>query len=311
MKDIYESITARFIERLEQGTVPWQKPWLPASNVVSGRSYRGINALILSLAEADTPFWMTYKQATELGGCIRKGEKSMPVIYWKLLDKRDEKGEVILNDKGEPEQIPLVRWSCVFNLDQTTGIKQLPHKEPEAEREYGVSAAEKIVGNCGVPIVRAPADQIAAYDPSEDKIYMPGKGHFRSEAHYYHTVFHELTHATGHSSRLNREGVVQADRFGSERYAREELIAELGASFLMNDVGLLGEAHFENSAGYLKNWISRLKENPKLLVQASSAAQKAHDYLVGERTSVRDQISEQIANLVETASESSSENERE
>ena len=121
-RDIYQAITERFVEQLKRGTVPWQKPWFAVQNIVSRKPYRGINSLLLGSAEFQSPFWLTFKQSLDLGGHVKKGEKSTPVIYYKILEKRDEAGKIVLREDGTPTRVPFVRWANVFNLDQTEGI---------------------------------------------------------------------------------------------------------------------------------------------------------------------------------------------
>jgi antirestriction protein ArdC len=122
-RDIHEAITERFIEQLKRGTVPWQKPWFAVQNIVSRKPYRGINALLLGSTDYRSPFWISFKQALDLGGHVKKGEKSTPVIYYKILEKRDETGNMVVREDGRPARIPFVRWANVFNLDQTEGIQ--------------------------------------------------------------------------------------------------------------------------------------------------------------------------------------------
>jgi antirestriction protein ArdC len=278
-RDIYESITARFIEQLKRGTVPWQKPWFAVQNIVSRKPYRGINALLLGSTDYQSPFWLSFKQALDLGGHVRKGEKSTPVIYYKILEKQDEAGKIMLREDGKPARIPFVRWANVFNLDQTEGIPA-----PTITANQGMSPphqrAAAIVDNARLcPIHHA--GFAAFYSPTDDVIRIPAPSTFHSQEDYYHTVYHELTHASGHSTRLDREGVTQHTRFGSERYSKEELIGELGAAFLSNEAGILDSVRFENSAAYLGSWINKLENDPKLIVSAASQAQKASDFVLG------------------------------
>ena len=139
-RDIYQAITDRFVEQLKRGTVPWQKPWFGVQNIVSRKPYRGINALLLGSTDYQSPFWITFKQALDLGGHVRKGERSTPVIYYKILEKRDEAGKVMLRNDGRPARIPFVRWANVFNLDQTEGI--------QAPGDRGSSKARRNHGKC-------------------------------------------------------------------------------------------------------------------------------------------------------------------
>ncbi len=272
-RDIYEAITERFIEQLKRGTVPWQKPWFAVQNIVSRKPYRGINALLLGSTDYQSPFWISFKQALDLGGHVKKGEKSTPVIYYKILEKRDEAGNMVVREDGRPARIPLVRWANVFNLDQTEGIPA-----PEITTRHNVTQphekAAAIVQNARLcPIHHA--GFAALYSPKDDVIRIPAPTTFHSQEDYFHTLYHEMTHAAGHGSRLDREGVTQWARFGSELYSKEELIAELGAAFLSNEAGILDAVRFENSAAYLASWIQKLESDPRLIISAASQAQRS------------------------------------
>lgn len=280
-KDIYELITARFIEQLKKGTVPWQKPWMGVQNIVSKKPYRGINALILGGSEFQSPYWLTFKQAHDLGGKVKKGEKATPVIYYKLFEKRDDHGNLVLGSNGRPIRIPFIRWSNAFNLDQTEGIAPPAQTQPVVQNPlHPLEKAAKIVEEAKIcPIYHT--GFAAVYSPGEDVIRMPAQKTFRSPESYYQTLFHEMTHSTGHASRLDREGVTLPIKFGSERYSKEELIAELGASFLSNEAGILNQVQFDNSAAYLGSWIEKFQNDPKMIFTASSQAQRSTDFILG------------------------------
>ncbi|MFZ0435620.1 MAG: zincin-like metallopeptidase domain-containing protein [Chthoniobacterales bacterium] len=278
-KDIYEIITARFIDQLKKGTVPWQKPWMGVQNIVSKKPYRGINSLILGGSDFQSPYWLTFKQAHDLGGNIKKGEKATPVIYYKLFEKRDDKGNLVLGSNGRPTRIPFIRWSNAFNLDQTEGI-EAPAQTATQEVIQPLDKAAKIVAEAKIcPIYHT--GFAAVYSPGEDVIRMPAQKTFRSPESYYQTLFHEMTHSTGHASRLDREGVTLPIKFGSERYSKEELIAELGASFLSNEAGILNQVQFDNSAAYLGSWIEKFQNDPRMIFTASSQAQRSTDFILG------------------------------
>ena len=203
-RDIYEAITGRFIEQLKRGTVPWQKPWFAVQNIVSRKPYRGINALLLGSTDYQSPFWISFRQALDLGGHVKKGEKSTPVIYYKILEKRDEAGKVMLREDGRPARIPFVRWANVFNLDQTEGIPA-----PTITANQGMSPpherAAAIVENARLcPIHHA--GFAAFYSPQDDVIRIPAPSTFHSQEDYYHTLYHEMTHASGHPSRSEPGG---------------------------------------------------------------------------------------------------------
>jgi len=278
-KDIYEIITERFIEQLKKGTVPWQKPWTGVQNIVSKKPYRGINSLILGGSDFQSPYWLTFKQAHDLGGNIKKGEKATPVIYYKLFEKRDGNGALVLGSNGRPTRIPFIRWSNAFNLDQSEGIEP-PVQTAVQNPMQPIEKAARIVQEAKIcPIHHT--GFAAVYSPTEDVIRLPAQKTFRSPEAYYQTLFHEMTHSTGHASRLDREGVTLPIKFGSERYSKEELIAELGASFLSNEAGILNQVQFDNSAAYLGSWIEKFQNDPKMIFTASSQAQKSTDFILG------------------------------
>lgn len=279
-RDIYQSITDRFIEQLKRGTVPWQQPWMSGvQNIISRKPYRGINALVLGMSDRTSPFWLTFKQALDLGGHVKKGEKSLPVIYYKILEKRDNTGNLKVREDGRPERVPFIRWANVFNLDQTEGIKA-PKITAAQTASEPLENAEAIVNEANLCPVKH-GGFAALYSPSEDVIRMPAPSTFRTQESYYQTLFHEMTHATGHQSRLDREGITEPVKFGSERYSREELIAELGSAFLANEAGILNNVQFENSAAYLDAWIKKLENDPRMIVSAASQAQRSTDFILG------------------------------
>ncbi|MFZ4780297.1 MAG: ArdC family protein [Terrimicrobiaceae bacterium] len=278
-RDIYQTITDRFVEQLKKGTVPWQKPWFGVQNIVSRKQYRGINALLLGSTEFQSPFWLSFKQALDLGGHIKKGEKSTPVIYYKLFDRHDEAGNAIIRGDGRAARVPFIRWANVFNLDQTEGITPPAITAGQSAGQPLEKAAEIVVNAKLCPIHHT--GFAALYSPQDDIIRMPPRSSFRSPEDYHLTLFHEMTHATGHSSRLDREGITQAAKFGSERYSKEELIAELGAAFLSNEAGILTNLQFENSSAYLGSWIQKFQNNPRMIVSAASQSQRSADFVLG------------------------------
>jgi antirestriction protein ArdC len=276
---VYQVITDRVIALLQQGTIPWQKPWqgaeLAPQNLVSRKAYRGVNVFLLHAMHYTSPYWLTFKQAQELGGHVRKGEKSCPVVFWKWLEvERD----------GERERVPFLRYYSVFNAAQCEGIEgHLPSSTSPTREHSPVQTAERIVANMPKrPAVKHGLAQ-AFYSPGEDYVGMPSPEQFRSGEDYYSVLFHELTHSTGHESRLARKGVSATDgqwsAFGSNPYAKEELVAEMGAAFLCGQAGIV-ERTLDNSAAYVASWLSRLKDDPKLVVQAAAQAQKAADFIL-------------------------------
>ena len=282
----YEVITDRIIAQLEKGVAPWRKPWIGGSpkNLISGKEYRGVNVLMLASASYASRYWLTYKQATDIGGHVKQGEHGYPVVFWKTLegkpdpDKQD--GETSSSEKASW----LLRYSTVFNVNQCELPEKLLAKIAIAE-ELGIpfdpiAACEETIKGMPNPPSIGNGEPQAYYRPSTDSVNMPVREVFRSAQAYYHTLFHELTHSTGHASRLNRTGITELAGFGTNPYAREELVAEIGAAFVSGACGIDGSETQEDTAAYCQAWIARLRGDSKLILQTSSAAQKAADYIL-------------------------------
>jgi antirestriction protein ArdC len=272
---VYDQITERIIALLKKGTVPWRKPWnseagLP-SNLMTKKPYRGINVFLLHSMHYESPYWLTFRQALELGGNVRKGEKACPVVFWKQLEREDKQ-------TGETEKIPMMRFYSVFNVAQCDGLKNIP--APVQTPLSAPSKPHEIIASMPKPPEIKHGLSRAYYSPSEDMIAMPNQAAFESEADYHATLFHELIHSTGHASRLNRPTLTGSAGFGSNPYCKEELIAEMGAAFLCGQAGI-AESILENSAAYVQNWLEQLKNDKKLIVQAAAQAQKAADFILG------------------------------
>jgi antirestriction protein ArdC len=282
-KSVYEIVTERILEKLEAGTVPWHKPWAGGGspqNLVSGRGYRGVNIFLLGCQGFTSPYWLTFKQAKQLGGSVRKGEHGTPCILWKWINRSDENAET---GDTETKQIPLIRYYNVFNAEQCDGIShaRLEAQQDEPEPFNPIESAERIVASYPKPpSISEDGRGAAYYRPSTDSIHMPEQETFDSEAHYYATLFHEMTHSTGHESRLARTGVTNRIRYGSHEYSQEELVAEMGAAFLAAEAGIDSEALVDNSASYVASWMERLRSDPKLVVLAGAQAQRAVDHIL-------------------------------
>ncbi len=287
--NVYEIVTEQVIKQLEQGVAPWRKPWRaePPCNLVSGKEYRGINPFLLASQGYGSRFWLTFNQANKLGGHVRKGEHSSIVTFWNVGEEKTVRDADGKERKSKPF---LLRYYRVFNVEQTEGIADKLGLGNAAPRIPSLDGCEAIVS--GMPNApRMEQDGRAWYRPSTDTVGMPSRALFGSAEEYYSTLFHELTHSTGHPSRIGREGIEQLNTFGSESYSKEELIAEMGAAMLCGVTGI-APATIENSAAYLQSWISRLKGDSKLLVSAASAAQKAADYIRG--TSAKTETEETV-----------------
>jgi antirestriction protein ArdC len=271
----YERITDRIVGLLEQGTVPWHKPWsvktgLPR-NLVTKKPYRGINPFLLMAMGYESPHWLTFRQAIQLGGSVKKGEKACPVVFWKHLEATDE-------ESGEVEKIPMLRMYFVFNVAQCEGLKNVPAEE--AVSNTVTAAAEIVAGMPEQPSIKYGMAH-ASYSPSNDTVGMPERKRFETEDGYHATLFHELVHATGHEKRLKRASIMERNGFGSDPYCKEELIAELGSAFLCGQAGIV-ERTIDNSAAYLEGWLEQLKNDKTLIVYAAAQAQKAADFIIGK-----------------------------
>ena len=276
----YKVITDKILEKLEQGTVPWHQPWSTemSKNLVSKKEYRGINVFLLGSMGYANPYWLTYKQADQLGGHVRRGEKSTPVVFWKWM----EKNTADLNEDGEPrvKSYPVLRYYKVFNLDQCDEIpvEKIPALETRQDF-HPIQEAEAVVRDMPhAPKIDHKSRQ-ALYRPSTDSIEMPPGELFGSDEEYYSTLFHELTHSTGHRSRLHRFNDEELAPFGSGDYSKEELIAEMGAAFLCGHCTIVNRT-IDNSAAYIQGWLNRLRNDKKLVVLAGAQAQKAADCIL-------------------------------
>jgi antirestriction protein ArdC len=273
----YDRITDRITALLEQGTVPWHKPWkartgLPR-NFVSKNPYRGINVFLLLAMMYESPFWLTFRQVSQLGGSVRKGEKACPVVFWKQTTGEDKK-------TGEEKKKYLLRFYHVFNVSQCDGLKI----SAEPVQENVIAKPEDIVAQMPQPPILKHGMTHAYYSPKEDCVGLPPRERFEKTEDYYSTVFHEFVHSTGHEKRLKRSTLTEKSGFGSNPYCKEELIAEMGAAFLCG-LAEIGERTIDNSAAYLKGWLEQLRNDKTLIVQAAAQAQKAADFILGRTES--------------------------
>ena len=287
-KPFHETVAEKLIEQLEQGTAPWQRPWNPDEaggflpyNPVTGNRYKGINTLHLLSEDRNDNRWMTYKQAGELGGQVRKGEKGTGVQYWKFTDeqtKRDDNGNPVLDEEGNPVKVvvklerPRVFFATVFNAEQIDGLPPLEKKEVTWDP---IERAENILAASGADINHNGGSR-AFYRPSTDSIHLPEKGQFPTAENYYATALTELGHWTGHEDRLNRD---IAHPFGSEAYAKEELRAEIASMILGEELGI-GHDPVQHAA-YVGSWIKALRDDPMEIFRAASDAEKIQGFVLG------------------------------
>lgn len=278
--NVYELVTNRIIEQLENNIVPWEKPWSGtldgAFNRVSKKPYSILNQMLLKYNGE----YATFKQWQELGGHIRKAEKSEIIVFWKMYpikEKQDDGTEII-------KTIPLLKYINVFHISQVDGVE--PLKQKVTHDIEPIDKAEKILNDYwnreNITIEHVKGDK-AFYSPMFDKIQLPLFEQFKQSEEYYSTAFHESVHSTMKTSRCNR----QEDRkgkvvsFGSEEYSKEELVAEVGSAQLMNMVGIETTKSFRNSTAYIQSWLKVLRNDNKFIVSASSKAEKAVNYILG------------------------------
>lgn len=275
--DIYQEVTDRIIAALEAGTVPWRQPWssLGGPRNLDGRPYRGINTFLLELSGYSDPRWGTYRMIQAHDGQVRKGEKGCRVILWKPVPRKPEQADGT-QSAGTAGSYMLLRTFTVFNAEQCDGLPEIETPEQgESEHERHETAEALVEHYPRRPFIAYGGDR-AYYTPDKDMVRMPELGAFESADAYYGTLFHELIHSTGHESRLKR---IEPALFGTDPYAREELIAEMGAAMLCGISGL--QPRIEESASYIASWLKRLRDDRKLVITAAAQAQKAADHILG------------------------------
>jgi antirestriction protein ArdC len=279
MSKLYSDVTARIVAELEKGAAPWIKPWsaTPGKNIphnaATGNAYSGCNVILLWMAQGEftSPRWLTYKQAQELGGHVRKGEKSRATVVKVLnLEAKPKDGET------EGDRFTTIKAYAVFNVDQCEGLPEtILNPEPIAPRHDDERDAtiDEFIAATGADFRDDVGGDRAYYSPSTDFIAMPAFAAFKSASNYYATAFHELAHWTGSAKRLDRQF---GKRFGDRAYAAEELVAELASAFLCAEFNLDGELRH---AGYIQNWIALLKDDPRAFFTAASKAQAAAQFM--------------------------------
>ena len=297
--DSYQVITDRLIELIEtEKTIPWTKPWKPLKyksnlnqslqfNIRTREAYNGSNQFLLGIY-ADCHFngcnaWGTSKMINEHGGRIVKGSKGYPVIFWKFIK--------VQNENDETEVIPMLKHYTVFNIEQTT----LKDNQEFMEKLNSPASNGETGNNDGIDISMSQQELVveyfsrekcqldfggdrAYYNKSLDKIQMPYLSQFNGFGEYYHTLFHEMVHSSGHKERLARPALMVSNRFGSTSYSKEELVAELGANYLSSFTG--NTYSFEQSADYIKGWTRKLKSDKRLFVNGMSQASKATEFIL-------------------------------
>ena len=279
--NVYEIVTNAIINKLEQGEIIWKKTWNAQTqaprNFHSGKLYSGINVFLLLSGHYQSPYFMTYKQAADKGGTVRKGEKGLPIVFYSKIEKEDH--------NGDKKEVAFLRYYTVFNVSQIDGLKDVPAVEAHTISEDGaeeVDLAESIINGMPCrPSILAGFTR-ASYNPTDDAVKMPTWNSFDSKQEYYSTLFHELAHSTGHASRLNRHETIKNHNFGSVDYSKEELVAEFSSAFLCAEAGI-SPTVIDNQAAYIQGWLKALKHDSKLLVNAAAQAQKATNYILDRK----------------------------
>jgi len=281
-RDVYAEVTAKMIDALESGMVPWKRPWTSMGahrNLITGREYRGINVFLTALSAMKGgyayPLWVTMKQANRLGGRVRAGERGTLVVFW------EPRVDVRKNAAGEDEEVRRLvfkKYYC-WNVEQVDGLvlPELP-KPTGAATHDGADALW--AGYADKPALLH-GGGAAFYTAGLDAIQLPARASFESTGAYYQVLFHESIHSTGSRSRLNRSTLTQAGKFGDANYSQEELVAEMGGAMLLARAGL--EPAYENSAAYLRGWLKALNDDQRLVVMAAQQAEKAARYVLGDR----------------------------
>ena len=265
--DIYKEVTDRIIAQMENGIIPWRKPWIASNQAVShvtGKAYSLLNQMMLGRAGE----YVTFKQCQQEGGRVKKGEKASMVVFWKRIETEDEETQ-------EKKEVPFLRYYNVFHIDQCEGLKARYAETLPATADPNENAEVFIndyLFRSGVKLIHQSGDR-AYYQPAFDRVVLPCMEQFKETAEYYSTAFHELTHSTGHQSRLNR--LDRTAFFGTEAYSKEELVAEIGAAALVNHAGLETAASFRNSTAYVQNWLNVLKNDKRFIISAAGKAEKA------------------------------------
>jgi antirestriction protein ArdC len=288
-EDIYTTVTNRIVAELEAGSVPWVQPWSGSAgtaaiglpqNATTGRSYSGINILLLWGAVASGGYpsqaWLTFKQALELGGHVRKGERGTTVVYASRFIPRDQREHA--RETGEdPRGVPFLKTYTVFNVAQCEGLPDdAGQAAPAADPDMILPEVDELIRATGADF-RIGGDR-AFYAVGPDYVQVPPPQAYLQAIDWHRTALHELTHWSGASSRLARD---QSGSFGSVRYAQEELVAEMGAAFTCSVLGIRPTVRH---ADYIASWLSVIREDPRAIFRAASAASKAADFLLDFRT---------------------------
>ncbi|MCW0220891.1 MAG: zincin-like metallopeptidase domain-containing protein [Prosthecobacter sp.] len=279
--DAYQAVTDTILKKLEVGTVPWRCPWDKKvgrpCNFASNREYQGINVMLLGAKRFASPYWLTMRQANDLGGQVRKGEHGTLIVKYGRHERRTKGKE------EETKAVYYLRGYTVFNALQIDGVEFPEAEEPQpAANELRIESAERIVAQMtNKPTIKEGKTVRACYRVSSDTIEMPARSRFVDAESYHLVLFHEIIHSTGHESRLNRKSLMGATGAVMTEYSKEELVAEMGSAFLGMEAGIVQDEH-EQSAAYLQCWLDTLREpnHKRWIVEAASHAAKAAHHVL-------------------------------
>lgn len=277
-------VTDRIIKKMENGIIPWHQPWTGGKDVAvshtTGKAYSFLNQLLLG----EPGEYLTFNQCKAEGGNIKKGEKSNFVVFWTWLPKKGEEKPKKGEDLDISKCVPFLKYYHVFNVNQCEGIQPRFVKDNDTEQALDpISSAEDVIRlyfereTCTLNICNSSS---AYYSPSEDKVVVPQMSQYKRVEEYYSTIFHEMTHSTGHKDRLNRFNDEKKASFGSDEYSREELVAEMGSAFILHRIGIDSEKAFNNSVGYLQAWLEHIKNDSKAVVIAAGKAEAAANLII-------------------------------
>ena len=271
--DLYKEITERIMNQMQEGIIPWRKPWISGKAIsrTTGKPYSLLNQMMLGKPGE----YLTFKQCQQEGGKVKKGEKAQMIVFWKWMTVEDE-------ETKEEKEVPFLRYYNVFHIDQCEGLRPKYEIALPGTAEPDAAANEIIydyLSRSGV-VMRHESGDRAYYQPMTDSVVIPARKQFAETAEFYSTIFHELTHSTGHESRLNR--LEKTAFFGTESYSKEELIAEIGAATLVNHCGIETSSSFRNSTAYIQNWLSVLKNDKRFIVSAAGKAEKAINLILNQ-----------------------------
>ena len=287
MADVYKMVTDRIIALLDKGEIPWMRPWTGAGrwavSRTTGQPYSLLNQLLLEKPGE----YLTFSQCKREGGTIKKGARSRIVVFWKIIEhpRIGRDGHTVLSSTGQPlsDRVPFLQYYNVFHIDDCDGLE--PKTYTNATHDFNPieradAVIEEYVIRSGIGFEHANQGR-AFYSPLDDKVVLPLRERFANPAMYYATAFHELTHSTGHISRLRRFAG-GATYFGDESYSKEELVAELGSAAILHRLGIETEGTVQNNAAYIQSWIKALRNDKRLIVSASGRAAKAVELIIPE-----------------------------